>query len=79
MSDADQTIGTNRGTSESYGVTLVTKSNPLTTGTSATGASRSEFVILVLNSTYTSRGNTEAIFYGGLASATAVSYQLVEG
>ena len=79
MSDADQTIGTNRGVSQGANTDLSIVYNSMTTSNTTTPASNSEFMILVFNPTSSFRGNTEGVFYGGMATQTAVSYQLVEG
>ena len=80
MTDANNTIGILQGVIQASNTDVY--SNIMvanTTSTTATGAANSEFFIFVYSTPPVLRGNTEAIFYGGLAAATAVSYQLVEG
>lgn len=79
MSDADQTIGTNRGVSQAANSNVVITLSYSSQMNTITAATNTEFILLVLNSTSSFRGNTEGVFYGGMAAATAISYQLVEG
>ena len=80
MTDANQTIGIVQATVQGANVDFANSGFvTMMDVTTANGSTNSEFTLLVYNSISSFRGNTEAIFYGGLAAATAVSYQLVDG
>lgn len=79
MTDANSTIGILQGVIEASNTVVYSNLNANTTSTTVTSGANSEFTILVYGSTSTFRGNTEAVFYGGMAAQTTVSYQLVDG